>query len=164
MIYYEAETRVEWDFDPRKVGEEIIQRALTYLGCPYPVEISLFLTDNEKIAEVNEEFRGKATPTDVLSFPMLEFSQPADFSFILPKDPFLFSPEDGSLLLGDIMISYQKVEEQSELYGHSLLREFAFLLVHSILHLVGYDHIQEEEKENMEKIQREIMEYLEIRR
>ncbi len=95
-----------------------------------PCEISVTFVDNRKIAKLNEEYRNKPVPTDVLSFPLGE-------NGVYDKNP-----ETGALLLGDIVISIEKALEQSELYGHSLQREIAFLTVHSMLHLLGYDHEQ----------------------
>ena len=76
----------------------------------------------------------------------------------------VFNPETGELLLGDIMVSLEKVVSQAEEYGHSLLREFSFLVVHSLLHLFGYDHMEEDERAEMEEKQREIMKKLQILR
>ena len=93
-----------------------------------PCEVSVTFVDNEHIAELNGEFRNKPQPTDVLSFPLGE------------DDTYDMDQETGSLLLGDIVISLEKAMEQAELYGHSLQREVAFLTVHSMYHLLGYDH------------------------
>ncbi len=90
-------------------------------------EISLLLTDDAAIQELNRDYRGKDAPTDVLSFPMNE-----------GEDALL--PEEGNLLLGDIVISLEKAAAQAELYGHSLERETVFLFIHGLLHLLGYDH------------------------
>ena len=94
---------------------------------------------------------------------MAEYEQPADFSKI-EEDPMAFDPESGEFLLGDIVISMDKVWEQAENYGHSREREYAFLIAHSMLHLFGYDHMEEEERQVMEQKQREIMERLDILR
>ena len=87
---------------------------------------------------------------------MNEYPAPADFSEI-EDDPDAFDPDSGELLLGDIMISVEKVKEQARLYGHSEKRELAFLVAHSMLHLMGYDHIDDEERAVMEKRQSEIL-------
>ena len=130
--------------------------AIDYVDCPYECEVNLMLTDNETIHAINKEQREIDRPTDVLSFPMAEYEEPADFSKI-EEDPMAFDPESGEFLLGDIVISMDKVWEQAENYGHSREREYAFLIAHSMLHLFGYDHMEEEERKDMEKRQEEIL-------
>jgi probable rRNA maturation factor len=122
------------------------------------------ITDNASIHETNREFRGVDRPTDVLSFPMIEYDTPSDFSGLEEQAEEYFDPDSGELLLGDMMISAEKVLEQAEAYGHSVEREFAFLTVHSLLHLCGYDHMEEEERIQMEERQRVIMDKLQILR
>lgn len=93
-----------------------------------PAEISVTFVDNAAIQELNAQYRGKDMPTDVLSFPLGE-------NGVYDKNE-----DTGASLLGDIVISMEKAMEQAELYGHALQREVAFLTVHSMLHLLGYDH------------------------
>ena len=107
---------------------------------------------------MNLEQRGIDRPTDVLSFPMIEYDAPGDFSVIDEETGDAFNPETGELMLGDIVISKEKVLSQAEEYGHSPKREYAFLIAHSMLHLFGYDHMEEEERAEMEAHQRAIME------
>ena len=133
------------------------------LGCPYEAQINLLLTTNEQIHQMNLEFRNVDRPTDVLSFPMIEFETPGDFDGLEERED-CFDPETGELTLGDIVISKEKVLEQAEAYGHSVLREYAFLIVHSVLHLTGYDHMEAKERAMMEARQRQIMEKAEILR
>lgn len=97
-------------------------------GFAEPAEVAVTFVDNEEIARLNGEFRQKPMPTDVLSFPMGE------------DGIYDTNPETGLLLLGDIVISAPKAFEQAGLYGHSVRREIGFLTVHSMLHLLGYDH------------------------
>ena len=99
----------------------------------------------------------------MLSFPMVDYDEPGDFDFLESADEY-FNPETGELMLGDIVISLDKVEEQAEAYGHTVLREYAFLIAHSMLHLMGYDHMEEEEAKVMEAKQKEILEILSIGR
>lgn len=99
-----------------------------YEGCPYEAEVNVVLTDNEEIHQVNKEYRNVDAPTDVLSFPMLEYDTPSDFEHVEEDFADCFNPETGELMLGDIMISVDKVEEQAEKYGHSMTRELAFLV------------------------------------
>ena len=138
--------------------------ALDYIGCPYEAEINLLLTTNDEIREMNRMFRQIDKPTDVLSFPMLEYETPGEFSGFEEQGEEAFNPESGELMLGDIVISKEKVLEQAEAYGHTPLREFAFLIAHSMLHLFGYDHMEEDERQVMEAKQREIMEKVQISR
>lgn len=107
-------------------------------------EISLTFTDNEAIRELNLESRGKDSATDVLSFPMLE--QDDDGTLIIYDEDVV----DGYVLLGDIVISAERAVAQAEEYGHSLVREMCFLAVHSVLHLLGYDHERSEEEEKIQ--------------
>ena len=102
---------------------------------------------------MNLEHRGIDRATDVLSFPMLEFDHPGDFSIIDEETADVFDPESGELMLGDIVISVDKVLEQAQEYGHSPKREYAFLIAHSMLHLCGYDHMDDEERKVMEEKQ-----------
>lgn len=144
-ILQEEECAVAFDFDYRETARQVIETALAQEGCPYEAEISLTLTTDEEIHKVNREFRGIDRPTDVLSFPMVEYEAPADFSGVEKEQADCFNPETGELMLGDILISVDKVKEQAKKYGHSQRREYAFLIAHSMLHLMGYDH---EEKGN----------------
>lgn len=159
---------VEWETNiPLELPcEELIQRCLEAVleseGCPYEAQVNVVITDNTAIREVNREFRGIDAPTDVLSFPMIDYERPADFSGLEEQAEEYFDPDSGELLLGDMMISAEKVKEQAEAYGHSLEREFAFLTVHSLLHLCGYDHMEDEERRRMEDRQAVIMERLGI--
>ena len=132
-------------------------------GIEQEAEISVTFVNNEQIRQLNAEYRQKDAPTDVLSFPMLEYETPGDFSFV-EEEAEAFNPESGELMLGDIVISKEKVLAQAEAYGHSPKREFAFLIAHSMLHLFGYDHMEEEERLVMEERQREIMEKVQILR
>lgn len=160
----EKEAEVTFDFDYETLAKDVISFTMEHEHFPFEAEISLTLTDNEGIWKVNKEFREIDRPTDVLSFPMLEYDAPGDFSRIENQTEDCFNPDTGEILLGDIIISVDKVREQAEEYGHSMQREFAFLIVHSMLHLFGYDHMEEQEAAVMEGKQREILECLNILR
>ena len=112
---------------------------------------------------MNRQFRGIDAPTDVLSFPMIPFETPADYQ-ILDQDESFFDLDTEELLLGDIMISAERVISQAEDYGHSIKREFCFLVAHSMLHLLGYDHMVPEEAAIMEQKQEAALEKLGITR
>ncbi|SEF42748.1 probable rRNA maturation factor [Eubacterium ruminantium] len=136
---------------------DIIQYSCDFVKCPYETEVNVLITDNEGIRIINKENRDIDKPTDVLSFPMLDYNEPADFSLAEDNTYDYFDAETGNLLLGDIVISLDKVYSQAEEYGHSPKREIAFLTAHSMLHLFGYDHMEEEERKVMEELQEEIL-------
>lgn len=161
---FEYEAEKQFTFDYETFMKEVMEAALDYVGCPYETEINIVITDNEGIHAVNKEYRGIDRPTDVLSFPMAEYEIPGDFSGLEETCMDCFHPETGELLLGDIMISIDKVYEQAEAYGHSVERELGFLTAHSILHLCGYDHVDEEERIVMEEKQREILDKIGLKR
>lgn len=163
-ILLEEETEVSFDFDYRALADEVISAACDAEKCPYEAEVNLTLADDEAIHAINREYRGIDRPTDVLSFPMLSYETPADFSHVEECVEENFNPDTGELLLGDIIISVNKVKEQAGSYGHSEKREYAFLILHSMLHLFGYDHETEEERGLMEARQREILDDLGITR
>lgn len=152
------------DVDAENTAELVIEAALDYIGCPYEVEVNLLLTTDHEIQEMNKLFRKMDKPTDVLSFPMLEYDIPGEFEIFEEQSEDAFNPESGELMLGDIVISKNKVIAQAEAYGHSPKREFAFLIAHSMLHLFGFDHMEEDEQAVMEQKQREIMEKVQIPR
>ncbi len=154
-IEYETEKKLELDYD--RIIREIILASLDYEECPYEAEVSVILTDNEGIREINRDYRQIDAPTDVLSFPMVDFEKESDFSHVEDAAEDYFDPETGELVMGDIIISVEKVIEQAEKYGHSQERELAFLVAHSMLHLCGYDHMEDAEREIMEQKQREIL-------
>ena len=163
-ITIERESEIPLPFSEQEVAEVVISETLDYEDCPYEVQVNIILTSNEEIQQINLEQRGVDAPTDVLSFPMIEYAYPSDFT-VLEADSFdSFDPDTGELILGDIVISVDKVLEQAEKYGHDVKREYAFLIAHSMLHLFGYDHMDEVEKENMELKQEEILTHLNITR
>lgn len=151
-------------FDAEAVAGEVIGAALEYEKCPYEVTVNVLLSDNERIHALNKQFRETDRPTDVLSFPNVNYEKPADFEGIEEDEADYFDPESGELYLGDIVISVDKVFEQAEEYGHSVKREYAFLLAHSMLHLLGYDHMETAEALTMEQKQEEILNRLGITR
>ena len=154
-IILEAEVEAPDTVEP--LLRRVISAALEAEGMDLPCEINVLLTDDEGIREINREQRRIDAPTDVLSFPLVDYESPADFDHVEEAVEDYFNPETGELMLGDIVISVDKVEEQAEKYGHSQTRELAFLTAHSMLHLCGYDHMEEEERLEMERRQREIL-------
>ncbi len=163
-LYIETEGNIDFPFDAREIAETVVTAALEYIQCPYEAEVGLLITQDEEIRKMNREHRGTDRATDVLSFPMMEFERPGDFTGIDEEMPDVFEPGTGELMLGDIVISADKVMAQAGEYGHSPMREYAFLIAHSMLHLCGYDHMEEDERKVMEQKQREIMEKINILR
>lgn len=156
MIEYEANRKLDIPYE--QIIREIVEESLDYENCPYESEVNVVLTDDEEIRNVNLEYRNIDAATDVLSFPMIEYAVAADFDRVEEESADCFNPETGELMLGDIMISVDKVAEQAEKYGHSQIRELAFLTAHSMLHLCGYDHMEDGERLIMEKKQNDILE------
>jgi probable rRNA maturation factor len=131
--------------------EKVVDVALKKEGINFSVEISISFVDNEEIQQLNNVYRDNNTSTDVLSFPLIEKEK-------LDKR----INQKTEMLLGDIVISIPKTIEQSEEYGHSFLRELAYLTVHGIYHLLGYDHIDLEDKKIMREKEELVMEELQI--
>lgn len=142
------QTRIEITSDTKKLIRTAISNTLKSEQFEGPAEVSVVITDNEKIHELNKEYRGVDRPTDVLSFPVISDDDSiGDVDFVT-----------GRTVIGDIVISAEKACEQAKEYGHSVDREIAFLSVHSTLHLLGYDHERSEEEEDyMNKKQEEIL-------
>ena len=155
-IEYEAEKQLDLPYE--EIIRDVVNESLDYEKCPYEAEVNVILTDNQAIQEINREHRQIDAPTDVLSFPMVDYEAPSDFDHVEDAVEDYFNPETGELMLGDIVISVDKMEEQAEKYGQSQTRELAFLVAHSMLHLCGYDHMEEEERLLMEARQNEILE------
>ena len=162
--YVKNETEVKFDFDIKKILDQVMTQILDQEKCPYEAQVNLLVTDNEGIREYNRKYREIDAATDVLSFPMLSYETEADFSAAEAQEADCFDPETGELMLGDIIISADKVKEQAQKFGHSEKREFAFLTAHSMLHLCGYDHMVKEEAEIMERKQEEALDKLGITR
>ena len=137
-----------------KLFNDVVKESLRYEEFDPECEVSLSIVSNDEIQEINKQFREIDAPTDVLSFPLLTFEdgEQADVN------------ENNEILLGDIIISIDKAKAQAEEYGHGLRRELAFLTAHSMLHLMGYDHMEEEEQKEMFKKQDDILNNLGITR
>lgn len=163
-LYLEEEAGGSFPFPAEETAELVCRAVLEREGCPYEVQLNLVLTDDAGIREMNRESRGIDRATDVLSFPNVDFEQPGVFDIDEDREADYFDPDTGELMLGDIMISVDRAREQAESYGHSLKREFAFLVAHSMLHLCGYDHMEEKEARVMERKQEEILAELGITR
>lgn len=160
----EKEVEAVFDFNCEKLAEDVISYTIEHEKFPYEAEVNLTLTDNEGIHEINRMYRQIDAPTDVLSFPMLSYQKAGDFSALENDYEDNFNPDTGEIMLGDIIISVDRVRTQAADYGHSERREYAFLIVHSMLHLFGYDHMTEEEASQMEAKQQQILDAMQISR
>jgi probable rRNA maturation factor len=166
MIYIDnRQDKIEISKDYEKLLDEVVKSTLKEEEVDREVQISIILVDNDEIHNINKEFRNIDRPTDVLSFPMLEYidgkvykEQYKGFCF----DKFFL--DEGELILGDMAISIEKTIEQSKEYNHSFERELAYLAVHSILHLLGYDHMEEKDKKRMREREEFILEKFNIKR
>lgn len=167
MVYVDFENHIGKTNEPYiEFVKNIASYILEQEGCPYDSELSLVLTDNKEIRQINLSFREIDNETDVLSFPNYAYSKPAAFDELdeYLNDYELFNPENNSLYLGDIMISDEKAKLQAKEFGHTYTREFAFLLAHSILHLIGYDHMTQKDAKIMENKQKKYLDELGLTR
>ena len=147
MIYFNNSQEGALSYALKMLIRRAVIASLEYEGYENDCEISVTLTDNEGIHALNKQYRNIDAPTDVLSFPLVEYEN--------SEEP----PVDEANMLGDIVISLERAEEQAEEFGHSFEREVAFLTVHSMLHLLGYDHVNSDEEDaEMRRRQREILE------
>lgn len=148
MIYFsDSQDTYTVTYALKMLIRRAIVSSLEYEGYANAAEVSVTLTDNEGIRALNREFRGLDKPTDVLSFPLVEYEESVAPAY-----------DENRAMLGDIVISLERAAEQAEEFGHSFEREVAFLTAHSMLHLLGYDHeLGEDEDEDMRRRQREIM-------
>ena len=148
-VLFENNTNEEINY---KLIEKVISEALRYEGVNDNTEVSVTIVDNEEIRKINNKFRNIYRATYVLSFPLIDFDNES-------------LPDDGSkIYLGDIIISIERAKEQAKEYGHSIDREIGFLTAHSMLHLLGYDHMVPEEEKEMFAKQEEILNNLGLRR
>lgn len=148
-VLFENNTDIQVD---RKLIDAVIQKSLEYENIENDCEISVTIVDSEQIHQLNKKFRDIDRSTDVLSFPLIDFNKEK----MPPKSVFVY--------LGDIVINIERAKEQAIEYGHSLRRELGFLTAHSMLHLLGYDHMVPDEEKIMFKKQEDILNLLELRR
>lgn len=164
ILTIEKEYDIDLGFSYDDVAEKVISYVISKFDIPFEFCLSLFLVNNEEIKEINNTHRGIDSATDVLSFPSIEYEIAGQLPDVMAHKEYYFNPEDDSLYLGDIIVSLDKVVEQAKEYGHSEYREFSFLLTHSCLHLMGYDHMTKEEEIEMFSLQKTILDELEITR
>ncbi len=162
-VFIENEYDKNIDIDYNTIIKKVVEEAIDFVKCPFECEVNVTIVDNDSIKEINKAQRDIDKETDVLSFPLIDYDSPADFTYV-EDDINYFNPDSGELMLGDIVISYDRVISQAYEYNHSKVREIAFLTAHSMLHLFGYDHIEEDEREDMENKQNIILNNLGITR
>lgn len=162
-ITLENESGLSFDFPYQPLARETVAAALMAEEFPYEAEVNILLVTKEEIQTINRQTRQIDAVTDVLSFPLVQYQAAGDYSH-LEEDADNFNPDTGEALLGDVILCAEKIKEQAAEYGHSQKREFCFLIVHSILHLLGYDHMTEAEAAEMEEKQRHILQNMQILR
>ncbi|MGI6010393.1 MAG: rRNA maturation RNase YbeY [Ruminococcus sp.] len=163
-LWMENEREYTFDFPFEETARQVVKETMSQEECPYEVEVTLVLTDSEDIRCTNRNFRGIDSETDVLSFPAVDFSAPSDFQVVSENEDIFLNPDSNELILGDIMICVPRMRRQAKEYGHGEKREFAFLIAHSLLHLLGYDHMETEEAAQMEAKQEQVLQSLKINR
>lgn len=169
-VHFENEYEQEkledvFDFPYEDTALQVIEKVLEQEDCPYEASVEVIFTSDEAIREMNREHRNIDQATDVLSFPMVDFETPCDYDMLEKEEAdFYFEPDSGELMLGDIVLSIPRILAQAEEYGHPRKREYAFLIAHSMLHLLGYDHMTEDEAVQMEEKQNQVLEALRITR
>ena len=164
-FYVEKEVEYEFPFAYEKIIADVASAVLVAENCPMEALcITTTITDDDGIHELNKEFRGIDKETDVLSFPNFDFETPGDFSLVLENKTDYYDPDIDEFIMGDIVLNVNRVRQQAAEYGHSELREFAFLVAHSMLHLCGYDHMEEDERIVMEEKQNAVLDSLGITR
>ncbi len=146
-------------FSMRKTAQAVIDETLLAESFPVPCQVSLLLAGEEEVRGLNSRFRGINKTTDVLSFPNIPFPSAGEYSLLKKKASAMqyCDPDSGLCCLGDVVISVPRCYSQAELYGHSVRREFSFLLAQSMLHLLGYDHEDPSEEAVMIRKQEEIL-------
>ncbi|MBX9138031.1 MULTISPECIES: rRNA maturation RNase YbeY [unclassified Clostridium] len=166
MLYTDnRQNKMEVTDELINIINEVCEQSLKAEEMNVPYQISLLFVDNEEIREINRDTRGIDKATDVLSFPMLDYPQNKVFKEVYKDTKFNEIYLDGDeLVLGDMVLSLERAKEQSIEYNHSFNREVCYLVVHSILHLLGYDHMEDEEKKVMRKREEEILGKLNITR
>jgi probable rRNA maturation factor len=159
MIFIDnRQTKIEITDELKNTINEVIEHALSEEMVCIPCEVSIIFVDNDEIKDINKENRGIDRATDVLSFPMLDYEEGKVFKETYSEYKFKESDMDSdNLVLGDIALSLERAMEQSREFGHSFKREVCYLTVHSVLHLLGYDHMQEEDKKRMRLREEDIL-------
>ena len=156
-VYVENQTAARFPFHYKQLIGRAVRTVMEDKKIPPELDVNVMVVDAEAMRQINRETRGIDSATDVLSFPYFEFAQTGFFDEQVQD----WADED---ILGDIVLCAERIISQAEEYGHSQKREMAFLVVHSMLHLIGYDHMEEADAQLMEAEQRRMMEILGIGR
>ncbi len=157
-IFFEnTQDKLEVDDKLQELVQRVAEAVLEYEKFGKNTEISVLFVDNEQIREINNDFRQIDSATDVLSFPMLDFGGNKIIENV--GDSYL-----GTVVLGDIVVSLERAKTQAEEYGHSYEREVGFLVCHSMLHLLGYDHEEESERAVMREKEEAVLEKINLTR
>ncbi len=166
MVVIEENIEFETDFDKDAIAGEVVDYILKKENCPWDVEVDILITDSDEVQDYNREYRDIDKTTDVLSFPNIDWEAPADYSSVDEQEfnASSFNPETDLPILGEICLNKDRIISQADEYGHSIKREYAFLIAHSMLHLLGYDHMEEDEASVMEDKQKEYLSQLGINR
>ncbi len=157
------EVETTFDFDMEEVANAVAKGVLEYEKFPKEAYVCVTLVSEEDIQSINREQRDMDAVTDVLSFPMIPWTSPSDFEKLGEFED-ICDPDSGEVILGDVVLCYQRIIDQAKEFGHSEKREFAFLICHSMLHLLGYDHMENSDRILMEEHQDQIMNYINITR
>jgi len=159
VSFRNEQDKIKVTFTLKRLIKKALKTGLSVMGWDNKVDISVMFTDNEGIRVLNREHREIDRETDVLSFPLIEYDEKGEYI-----ESSLDYSEKGNLCMGDIVLSLEKALAQAEEYGHSFERETGFLTVHSLLHLMGYDHMTEEEEKEMFTFQKEILDKMGLKR
>lgn len=162
-VFIENEVN-DFEFDYEKIIKQCVKGVLEYVAFPYNAQVNVLITDENTIKSINQEQRNIDKVTDVLSFPMIDFDFPLNFD-VLEDEAIAYDIDREEFVLGDIVLCEERIYSQAKDYGHNTIREMAFLVVHSMLHLLGYDHNHDNKVQNeltkmtleMEKLQEEIL-------
>ena len=174
-IFYVNDNNYSFDFNEVFLIRKIVRETLIVENINYDVSLSVLLVSSKKIKYINSSERNVDAITDVLSFPNISFDKVSDFDkfktsalyksikvFPYALDPFILDFNTKTVFLGDIVLCYDKIIAQANEYNHSIKREFAFLVLHSLLHLLGYDHIKVSDEKKMFDKQKYILNELKI--
>jgi len=163
-FYVENEGEAVFPFEVQELVELVAKAVLEEQECPWEVQVNVLITDGDSIRQWNRQHRGLDEETDVLSFPNLDFQAPGVFEMEEGRSADYLDPETGEVILGDIILCEERIFAQAKEYGHSIRREFAFLIAHSMYHLCGYDHVEESQAREMEELQERLLQGIGIRR
>ena len=159
IVIEDLQDKIKLDDNIKELINSAVNLSLESENVIIDSQVSIYFVDNDEIHRINKEQRDIDRPTDVLTFPMAEFEN-GKLNLIAGD----IDPDEGLLILGDIVVSLEKAKEQAEAYGHSLEREVLFLITHGMFHILGYDHLDEETEKEMISKQEDILHKLNLKR